>query len=214
MSAMRRLSACAIALGIGCGTAAPVLAQTPPAGLESACERAIAAAAAAYGVPYEVARSVGAVESNLHPFALNISGRSYFPSGWAAAEEIARAALTQGRQLDVGCMQINISKHHRDAFPSLRHALHPDWNADYGVRYLEALRRRHGDWTKAVANYHSGRLDAQRRYVSAVGAKMRAGAPAHVTPAAERVDEARRIRQTRANGAALVMRAERREGER
>ncbi|MBL0931095.1 MAG: transglycosylase SLT domain-containing protein, partial [Alphaproteobacteria bacterium] len=149
-------------------------AQSPQiVDLRAACERAVVAAAARNGVPEHIARAVAGVESGFHPFALNIDKASYFPAEWTEAARLAEAALRRGAAVDIGCMQINISRYHRNAFATLGHALHPAWNAEYGAKLLRTLYDKHGDWTLAVAYYHSGRRDAQIRYVTAVGERMR-----------------------------------------
>lgn len=150
--------------------------------LRAECERAVVAAAARHGVPERIARAVAGVESGFHPFALNIDKAAYFPADWNQAARLAEDALRRGAAVDIGCMQINISRYHRNAFATLGHALHPAWNAEYGAKLLRTLYDRHGDWTTAVAFYHSGRRDAQIRYVTAVGDRMRSQGGRASTP--------------------------------
>ncbi len=163
-----------LALAASCLLPGAAFSQSPQiVDLRASCERAVVSAAARHGVPEHIARAVAGVESGFHPFALNIDKASFFPSDWTEAARLAEAALRRGAAVDIGCMQINISRYHRDAFATLGHALHPAWNAEYGAKFLRSLYEKHGDWTLAVAHYHSGRRDAQIRYVTAVGEKIR-----------------------------------------
>ena len=58
------------------------------------------------------------------------------------------------KSIDVGCMQVNLM-HHPDAFPNLDRAFDPPANAAYAAKFLRQLFVQSGDWTKAVALYHS-----------------------------------------------------------
>jgi len=163
-----------LALAASCVSPGAALSQSPQiVDLRASCERAVVSAAARHGVPEHIARAVAGVESGFHPFALNIDKASFFPADWTEAARLAEAALRRGAAVDIGCMQINISRYHRNAFATLGHALHPAWNAEYGAKFLRTLYEKHGDWTLAVAHYHSGQRDAQIRYVTAVGDRIR-----------------------------------------
>lgn len=67
------------------------------------------------------------------------------------------------RNIDVGCMQINLY-YHPDAFASLHEAFDPQANANYAGRYLKALRNETGDWSMAAATYHSRDPDRGQNY--------------------------------------------------
>lgn len=145
------------------------IAATP-----NVCEREMIAAAEAEKVPLGVLYAVGLTETgrkgSLHPYALNIEGKSVF----AASKDDALAAFAkarrQGRKLiDLGCMQINHHYHGRE-FDSVEAMLEPRQNVRYAAQFLKELRAREGNWTMAVARYHAGPNNnpAQKRYICAV----------------------------------------------
>ena len=138
------------------------------------CERFMMKAAVDENVPLGVLYAVALTETGkkglLHPFALNIEGRTVFT---ASAEE-ALAEFVKARQdgvklIDLGCMQIN-HFYHGSNFPSVAAMLDPALNVSYAARFLKDLRAREGSWTMAVARYHAGPNNnpAQKRYICAV----------------------------------------------
>ncbi len=73
------------------------------------------------------------------------------------AEAVAEVEflMTRGvRNIDVGCMQINLAAH-PNAFETIEAAFDPALNAAYGARYLKAMQRRTGNWLNGAAAYHS-----------------------------------------------------------
>ena len=138
------------------------------------CEEHIYRAAQKYRVPIALLYAVGLAESGrrgkLHPFALNVEGKAYFPSNQKEALRIFKRERAQGKNLiDLGCMQIN-HKYHASAFPTLASMLDPRLNVDYSARFLRRLKDRHGTWSVAVARYHAGDKNhaAQKKYVCRV----------------------------------------------
>jgi len=141
---------------------------------DSICEAEMTRAAEAYDVPLGVLYAVGMTETGrrgkLHPYALNIAGRSYFGTGVRDAVETFNKERRRGiRLIDLGCMQINHHYHGRE-FDTIEDMLDPAQNVEYAARFLKELRKREGSWTLAVARYHAGpnNLPAQKRYVCAV----------------------------------------------
>lgn len=141
---------------------------------QNICEREMTRAATRYDVPLGVLHAVGMTETgrrgSLHPFAMNIAGRSYFASGIEEALAEFRAARARGIDLiDLGCMQINYY-YHGEKFSSVRAMFDPARNVAYAAAFLHRLREREGSWTMAVARYHAGpdNNPAQKRYVCAV----------------------------------------------
>ncbi len=131
-------------------------------------------AAAAHDVPLAVLFAVGLTETgrrgNLHPYALNIAGRSFFgTSREEALAEFERSRAAGVKLIDLGCMQINHYWHGQE-FDTVADMLDPEKNVTYAALFLERLRARHGSWTLAVARYHAGprNTPAQKRYVCAV----------------------------------------------
>jgi soluble lytic murein transglycosylase-like protein len=132
------------------------------------------AAARAENVPLGVLYAVGMTESgrkgSLHPYALNIEGRTVF----AESEVEALAAFADARKsgaklIDLGCMQIN-HYYHGEKFESVKAMFDPARNIHYAAQFLRELRSKEGSWTMAVARYHAGPNNnpAQKRYICAV----------------------------------------------
>ncbi|MBL8658931.1 MAG: transglycosylase SLT domain-containing protein [Rhodospirillales bacterium] len=89
------------------------------------------------------------------PWTVNAEGHGLFFDTKAEAMEKADALLTAGvRNIDVGCVQINLASH-PDAFLDLEEAFDPLANATYGAAYLKALFMETGSWPEAVGRYHS-----------------------------------------------------------
>ena len=139
-----------------------------------ACEGAISAAAAKYGIPEGILYSVGLTETgrkgSLAPYAINVEGKAYYFDGLEEALVAFQKARDGGAKLiDVGCMQIN-HHYHRDQFPSLDAMFDPALNVEYSAKFLKRLKARHTSWTMAVARYHAGPHNnpAQHRYVCTV----------------------------------------------
>ena len=109
-----------------------------------------------YGVSYELMYAVAKVESGLHPYAVNISGRSHYPS---TAEEALR--LIRGkRNYDLGLMQIN-------SYWIRKFSLKPEWlldpgyNAKWGAYILSYCQSKFGNTWKAIDCYHRGESRAR-----------------------------------------------------
>jgi hypothetical protein len=78
----------------------------------------------------------------------------YFPTKQKAIAA-AQAAHARGvRNIDVGCMQINMM-YHGDAFADLEEALEPSANVAYAARFLRELYAQMGSWHEAAGRYHS-----------------------------------------------------------
>jgi soluble lytic murein transglycosylase-like protein len=160
---------------IACGLAA---FTSDAAGVSRACERELIEAARVNGIPLGVLYAVGLTETgrkgSLHPYALNIEGKTVIASSKADALEAFAAARRRGATLiDLGCMQVN-HHYHGDRFASPAAMLDPRANVAYAARFLRELRRREGNWTMAVARYHAGPHNnpAQKRYVCRVIANL------------------------------------------
>lgn len=67
------------------------------------------------------------------------------------------------RNIDVGCMQINLY-FHGDAFTSLEQAFDPLSNVSYAASYLARLRKNTDDWLSAAGNYHSATPEYHSKY--------------------------------------------------
>ncbi len=127
------------------------------------CDSAAAMAAEQSGVPLSVLMSIARAESGYRagdethpwPWTMNVSGKGFFFASQAEAERFAQAHLDEGNaNFDVGCFQINLRWHSRN-FQSLQDAFDPYKNAAYAAEFLGKLYNETGDWSAAVAAYHS-----------------------------------------------------------
>jgi hypothetical protein len=148
------------------------------------CDSAIGRAEQHWQTPPGLLATIAKVESGRRvdggsalepwPWTINADGNGYFFATKERAVAWAREALMRGVLfMDVGCMQVDLQMH-PDAFRSLEEAFDPTINADYGARFLRALREgpADGNWYVAVGLYHSRTPNlaaAYRRAVAAVG---------------------------------------------
>jgi hypothetical protein len=134
--------------------------------VEPSCQSVIGEAEARLGVPRGLLQAIALAESGrtdpesgrLMPWPWTIASGTgfsrYEPDKAAAIATVERLQADGRRNIDVGCMQVNL-KHHPDAFPSLEAAFDPVRNVEYGGRFLVALQRETGSWERAVERYHS-----------------------------------------------------------
>lgn len=89
------------------------------------------------------------------PWTVYSEGRGrYLPTKEAAIAEVQKLKAKGVKNIDVGCMQVNLYWHPK-AFTSLEEAFDPKTNATYAASLLKKLRNAHRSWTVAVAYYHS-----------------------------------------------------------
>jgi hypothetical protein len=89
------------------------------------------------------------------PWAVMAEGRGRYLASKAEAVAEVRALQARGiRNIDVGCMQINLY-YHPDAFGSLEAAFDPATNVAYAAEYLSVLFDQLGSWEEAAGRYHS-----------------------------------------------------------
>lgn len=129
------------------------------------CENYIQMQERILGIPSHLLRAIALMESgrrdassNQHtpwPWTIHVNGKGYYLNSKRAAIEAVRKFRKQGfKNIDVGCMQINLY-HHPHAFQSLEEAFDPQLNIAYAAKYLKKLRNQYGNWKKAVEHYHS-----------------------------------------------------------
>lgn len=147
---------------------------TSPSFAGESCEGYIIQAAHKHNIPAGILYSVGLTETGkngtLHPYALNIAGKAVYAKSNAHAVKLFNNARKNSIKLiDLGCMQINHHYHHSE-FPSVSAMLDPKLNVEYAAKFLARLKRRHKNWTMAVARYHAGPNNdpAHKRYVCRV----------------------------------------------
>lgn len=152
--------------------AEPLATSVMPQGL--LCRAAVAAAERESGIPAHLLAAISRVESGRHdprtgdlhpwPWTANAEGTGYFYDTKAQAVAAVHGMQVHGVQsIDVGCGQVNLM-HHPNAFPTLDIAFDPRANATYAGKFLRELFDRTGDWTKAVAEYHSATSDIGDEY--------------------------------------------------
>jgi hypothetical protein len=126
------------------------------------------------GVPRQLLRAISKVESGrFHqkkrivmawPWTVMAEGRGrYLPTKAAAIAEVEGLKARGIRNIDVGCMQVNL-QYHPHAFANLNQAFDPIANVAYAASYLKSLRIEEGSWAKAVARYHSANPGRYKQY--------------------------------------------------
>ena len=94
-------------------------------------------------------------ENVVWPWTVTAKGQGRFFDTKAEAVAEVEFLMTEGvRNIDVGCMQVNLY-YHDGAFESLEEALDPRANKAYAAAYLKNMYSATGDWTDAAGYYHS-----------------------------------------------------------
>lgn len=164
------------------------------------CRNAINHVAVRKGVPAVLMRAIALTESGrwddregesvAWPWTVMAEGNGQFLPSKAAAIAEVRALQARGvRNIDVGCMQINLH-FHPDAFSNLDAAFDPVRNATYAAGFLNRLKARTGGWWAAVGRYHSATPRLATYYQSKVADRLGKGEPQPVAalPAAVRTE--------------------------
>ena len=154
----------AVALLLAWSSAATAAEPSRPAA-DADCTAAIASAERSVDIPAGLLMAFGQVESGRSdpiggavqpwPWTIDAGGAGRFFA--SQTEAMAATAALQGRgvaSIDVGCLQVNLM-HHPAAFATLEEAFDPLANALYAARFLRLLFSQTGDWSAAVAAYHS-----------------------------------------------------------
>ena len=138
---------------------------TPNAATADRCAPAIAAMEQAHAIPSQLLRAVALAESgrwdHAHrrslawPWTVTAGGQAaYFADRQAAVTEVKRLRAAKVKNIDVGCMQVNLA-YHPDAFDDLDAAFEPASNVAYAASFLTRLYGETRSWSRAVAFYHS-----------------------------------------------------------
>lgn len=117
------------------------------------------------GIPRQLLRAISKAESGRYhqgkqlvmawPWTVMAEGRGrYLETKEAAIAEVKGLRARGVKNIDVGCMQVNL-QHHPDAFASLEDAFDPVTNVTYAASFLRTLAAEQGSWAKAAAYYHS-----------------------------------------------------------
>jgi hypothetical protein len=105
------------------------------------------------------------------PWTINSpKGSFYLASRREAVAKVEELRAMGVRNIDVGCMQVNLH-FHPDAFASLDDAFHPPSNVGYAARFLSALERNTPNLFDTVGRYHSATPWRSRAYAQKVFAR-------------------------------------------
>jgi hypothetical protein len=126
------------------------------------------------GIPNQLLAAVARAESGrwdkgesasfAWPWTVTAEGKGqFFASKEEAIAQVQRLRGRGVRNIDVGCMQINLL-HHPDAFADLEEALDPQANVAYATSFLKQLFEQNHSWVMAVGNYHSATPEFHFRY--------------------------------------------------
>lgn len=151
----------------GPSTAIPA---APPHKALSLCAPAIAEVERSLGIPAQLLSAIALAESGRwdsdrgksvsYPWTVYAEGHPHYPANKKAAIAKVREIKARGvRNIDVGCMQINLF-YHPEAFRNLNEAFDPAANTAYAGQLLRRLQKIHKSWSRAIAFYHS----ATRKY--------------------------------------------------
>ena len=127
------------------------------------CDQSIEQIATSSLVPRDIIYKIARLESGREingrqvswPWSLNNGGTGYFlKDSSAALETLGKLRAAGKKNIDVGCMQLNV-RWHAKYFKSLEQMINPLDNVRYAARYLEQLYKETGSWENAVKFYHS-----------------------------------------------------------
>lgn len=167
---MRRISQlwilAAVTLAIDLSvSAADAATSLPIAEFRQICQRATQHAETSSALPRDLLTAISQAESGkwdadkqaiiAWPWTVTSGGKGrYFPNKQAAIAHVRDLQRKGVRNIDVGCMQVNLY-YHPDAFSSLEAALDPNTNARYAAQFLGKLQRANKSWSEAIKRYHS-----------------------------------------------------------
>jgi hypothetical protein len=140
-------------------------AVSKPRDTAGLCERATAGQESARRIPRKLLHAISIAETGrwdknrrentAWPWTVTSGGKGrYFATKQAAIRAVRKLKRQGVRNIDVGCMQINL-KYHPKAFKSLDDAFNPAKNTAYAAEFLVRLRQDKRSWVQAVKHYHS-----------------------------------------------------------
>jgi uncharacterized membrane protein len=155
----------AVSLAVAAFLAPKPAASVTALPAESLCAAEIAQAEGAYGIPTGLLDAISIVESGRYdssrratvawPWTVMAEGQGrYLPTKAEALAEVRRLKAKGVRNIDVGCMQVNL-QYHPEAFASLEDAFEPATNVAYAARFLKGLYEATNNWPTAASYYHS-----------------------------------------------------------
>ncbi|MFT8246303.1 transglycosylase [Roseomonas sp. BN140053] len=152
-------------------------------------------------LPQGLLVAVALAESGLHAYALNIGGRSHFPSNAEAARQLL-AGARPGQSIMAGCVQVNARVHARGSFWPLDPARATDWAA----QHLRQKFDQTGNWGDAIRRWNGGAPRTANNLVCRVQAKLQVTNPGSVVLSRESCGG--NYARERRNGAELLEIAE------
>lgn len=170
-----------VALALAAGPA-PATAELAPQARSTnpwtMCAKATNRVERENGIPRQLLRAISKAESGRFnkerqvvmawPWTVMAEGRGrYLESKADAIAEVEGLRARGVRNIDIGCMQINLM-HHPDAFAGLDEAFDPLTNVRYAASFLKSMAADQGSWAKAAAYYHSQTPARYRVYRSKV----------------------------------------------
>ncbi len=156
------------------GSAAHAAKSLPIAEFRQFCQQAVERAEANRNLPRDLLAAISFAESGqwdaekqeiiAWPWTVTSGGKGhYFPDKQAAIAFIRDLQRQGVRNIDVGCLQVNLH-YHPDAFAGLEEALDPQTNALYAAKFLAQLHRDKKSWSEAIRRYHSADPDRGEPY--------------------------------------------------
>ena len=129
------------------------------------CPQAITAAERTQAIPKHLLSAIALAESGRKhpaldkrmpwPWTVMAEGQGrYLATKQEAIAEVRGLQARGIRNIDVGCMQVNLY-YHPEAFFSLEQAFDPASNVAYAGRFLRSLFADSGAWDEAAGRYHS-----------------------------------------------------------
>lgn len=142
------------------------------------CAQAIAIQERAQAIPKHLLSAIALAESGRKhpstgqatpwPWSVMAEGQGRYLATKADAIAEVRGLQARGvRNIDVGCMQVNLY-YHGDAFATLDQAFDPVANAAYAGGFLRDLFEASGSWQEAAGLYHSATPEHKNPYQARV----------------------------------------------
>lgn len=149
-------------------------AAVPQAAPDQICANIARSIEAERGIPSGLVQAVTLAEtgrwdpaarrSYAWPWTVTSKSETYYlPDKQGALAKVEELQTRGRRNIDVGCMQINL-RWHGSAFTSVADALEPRANVTYGADFLSRLRVDTRSWSLATARYHSSNPDRGNAY--------------------------------------------------
>ena len=160
----------------------PAISAPPGTGINhtesTTCRKAIDTTERNMRLPVGIMQAISLAESGrwdkssrsrfAWPWTVTAHGKGRFYRSKAAAIAAVRRLKADGvKNIDVGCMQVNL-KYHPKAFATLDQAFDPVADAHYAASLFAKLRASTRSITRAVAHYHSKTRRYNRPYTKKV----------------------------------------------